>query len=147
MNSRRASAFFWIFFLFLVQNGAQTLFQRNAPPFVWIGVVFYALSEGPPFGFFIGCYAGFLLEIFAVGKMGTQIMTLGAVGAVSGIASSKIFGDSLATQLLLPAAAYCLSLAVHPQAWREAVTLPQIGFTLFFSPLVFWFLRQCARFS
>lgn len=145
MNSRKSAAFFLIFFLFLVQNGAQNLFHRNAPPFVLIGVVFYALSEGPGFGFFIGCYAGLFLEIFTVGKMGTQMMTLGAVGAASGMVSSKIFGDSLATQLFLPAAAYGLSLMVHLPSWRGAVTPAQIGLTVFFSPLVFWFLRQCPR--
>ena len=89
-------------FLFLIQSTCHTIFPVVAAPFLVAGVIFFALTEGPAFGAVIGCFAGFFLDILGVGKLGLSMALLSSVGALTGFFSSKIFYDSLFTQIFLP---------------------------------------------
>ena len=72
MNKTRFLAFFWIFILFLAQNAAHVLFSGEFFPLVLVAVIYYALLEGVSFGFLAGCFAGFLLDLFGIGQIGTR---------------------------------------------------------------------------
>ncbi len=143
-----------MFLLFLLQNSLNIVFPQNTPSFVLIGVIFYALTEGPLFGFVIGCFAGIFLEMFGVGRVGYEMLILGVVGAASGFIASKVFRDSLLTQLALPAlSAYFMvylnlvivKAALHeplgPGLLVEAFLFPNLFWTVVLSPLIFSLLK------
>ena len=109
MSSDRLLAFVWVFILFLFQNFLNTLFPGKCPPFLLMAVIFYSLREGPRFGMGLGAAAGFLLELFGQGGFGFWIINLAVVGALSGYVSSKIFQDSLLTEIFLPGLAFYFS--------------------------------------
>jgi rod shape-determining protein MreD len=98
--------------LFLAQNGLNYLFYSKAPALVLVGVLFYALSEGSSFGTVVGLWAGFLIDLFGTGRPGLCMSTLAVAGYFSGVISSKVFQDSLLTEIFLPASAlYFVTLA------------------------------------
>ena len=155
MNKTRILAFVALFLLFLLQNASSIIFSQKPPSFVLIGVIFYALKEGPNFGFVIGCVSGLLLEIFGVGQLGFEVLILGLVGYGSGFVALKIFGDSLLTEIILPAlAAYVtifFNLLIIKISFRESLSLglfveaflfQSILLTAFLSPLVFFGLKK-----
>jgi hypothetical protein len=109
LSSDRFLAFVWVFILFLLQNLLNYLFPGKCPPLLLMAVIFYSLREGALFGSVLGAAAGFLLELFGQGGFGVWILNLAAVGALSGYASSKIFQDSLLTEIILPGLAFYLS--------------------------------------
>jgi len=101
--------------LFLAQNSLNYLFYLKAPALVLVGVLFYALSEGPSFGALVGLWAGFLMDLFEMGRPGFWMSTLAATGYFSGVISSTVFQDSLLTQIVLPVGAlYSVTFA---EAW------------------------------
>ena len=102
MTSRRFFSFLWIVFLFLTQNMFHYVFPGVVLPFLLAGVIFFALTEGPIFGAVLGCFAGFLLDILGAGKLGGSMALFSLVGILAGFSSTKIFYDSLFTQILLP---------------------------------------------
>ena len=124
-----------------------------------IGVMFYALTEGPVFGAVIGCFAGFLLDVLEVGKLGGSMALFSALGALTGFSASKIFYDGFLTQLLLPVIGnyfLCffsllfygnLSDAGAPSfgLFRESLTLSQPLLTALVSPAAFSFLKKVGR--
>lgn len=115
MSSARLFAFFSIGMLFLVQNSLNYLFYLKAPALVLIGLLFYALSEGPLFGALLGLWAGFLMDLFGAGRPGFWMGAFAATGYFSGVISSKVFQDGLLTQIALPVGAlYCVTFA---EAW------------------------------
>ena len=65
------------------------------------------------FGFLIGLYAGFFMDIFGVGKLGLQMSFFGSLGLLSGYAKSKVFSESLLTAILFPALAYYLLVCLN----------------------------------
>lgn len=154
--STDGKAFFWLFVLFLIQNGLNYIFLQNTPPLLLIGVVYYALTGGPFFGFIVGCYAGIFLELFAIGHLGYQMGVMGFIGGMTGFLSSRIFPDSLFSELTLPAlanySAALLNLLIaksffHEEtgglgAFAEAFSWTQLFITAVFSPLVFHWLKR-----
>ena len=149
-------SFIWIFFLFLIQNTLDTVFACPLPPLLLIGVIFYALTEGPFFGFVIGCAAGFFLDLFGIGRIGTEMVFFGTLGALSGLAAAKIFRESLLTQILLPTlshfiATFCnlliFKMMLHEEwalfdLFKEALLNPQLLLTAALSPFIFRFLKR-----
>ncbi len=135
------------------------IFPGWAPPLMLIGVIYYALSEGPVFGAVIGCFAGFLLDILEVGKLGGSIAIFSGLGALTGFSASKIFYDGFLTQLLLPVFGnyfLCLfSLLFYknlPQTegpslglFRESLFLSQPLLTALVSPFTFLFLKKVGK--
>ena len=143
MSTRHIKAFFWVFALFLLQNSLNSLFPGKTPPLLAIGVVFFALTEGPSFGLAIGCFAGVFLELFAVGKLGTEIAAMGSLGALCGFASTKLFRDSLLTQLLLPVSALALLSFVRASiTGQAAATVSDLIWAAAVSPFLFAFLKK-----
>ena len=156
MSRSKVLAFLWIFIFFLLQNSLQFALPERAPLLLLIGVVFYGLSEGPLFGFLIGLYAGFFMDIFGVGKLGLQMSFFGSLGLLSGYAKSKVFSESLLTAILFPALAYyllfCLNFiatriffegeAEAPAVFREALSIPALILMAVVSPFVFSFLHR-----
>ena len=159
MTSRRVRAFFWILFLFLIQSMISFIFTAWTPPLILIGVIFYALIEGPLFGAVIGCFAGFLMDILGVGKLGGSMAIVSSLGVLAGFSASKIFYDSFFTQIFLPALGNYLlcffSLLFFknlPQAegfsldlFKESLLLCQPLLTVAASPVVFMFLKKVVR--
>ncbi len=156
-DSRPAARdFFWIFFLFLVQNGISYVFPGLTPPLLLIGVVFYALSAGPYSGLILGCFAGLFLEMFSVGKIGYQMAILGSLGFMSGTLSVQVFRESVFAKIFWPAV--CNYLAALASLWLsglvlsegpsgpalffEAFSFSQLLLTAVFSPVAFAFLAK-----
>ncbi len=135
------------------------IFPRWTPPLMLIGVIFYALTEGPIFGAVIGGYAGFLLDILEVGKLGGSTAIFSGLGVLAGFSASNIFYDSLLTAFLLPALSnYFLcffSLLFYrnlPQTeglsidlFRESLMLSQPILTAVVSPITFSFLKKVGK--
>ena len=159
MTSRRLFAFFWITTLFLAQEMFGFIFPRGVPPLTLIGVLFYALIEGPVFGAVIGCFAGFLMDILGVEKLGGSMAILSSLGVLAAFSASKIFYDSFFTQVFLPPLGNYLlcffSLLFFknfPQAegfsfdlFKESFFLSQPLLTVVVSPAVFLFLKKAVR--
>ena len=149
-------SFFWIFIFFLVQNGLSFIFLNQTPSLLLIGVIFYAMTQGAIFGFVIGCFGGFCLDLLGPGRMGQEIFILGFLGFLTGLASSKIFRDSLVTQVLLPFLGFTLKafydlwvnvslVAREPVSFEtleRAWLCPAFLWTLIFSPLCFFWLKK-----
>lgn len=149
-------AFIWIFFIFLSQNALRFVIPESAATcLLIITVIFYALAEGPGFGFGIGIFSGVFFEIFSTGKFGFSIPLLGALGWVSGLSAKTVFGDSLFSEILLPLVGTYLSalLTLMSARWTagepvafwiifEVFSWSQLLWTAFLSPLVFFFLRK-----
>lgn len=143
MSGKRLNAFFWVFALFLLQNALNGLFPGKTPPLLAVGVVFFALTEGPSFGLALGCFGGMFLELFAVGRLGSEIAAMGSLGLLSGFASTKLFRDSLLTQLLLPASALAaVSFARAAVTGRPASTPWDLAWAAAVSPFLFAFLKK-----
>ncbi len=102
-TERRWTAFLWVLVFFLIQNAVMTLLPFRLPPLLLIVVLFYALYEGPLFGAVLGCAAGFLMDLYGVGRMGPQMMLYAACGVFAGYSASKFFRDSFVSQVVLPA--------------------------------------------
>ena len=113
MTSRQFFSFFWLLFLFLVQGAIQSIFPRVVSPFLLIGVIYYALTEGPVFGAVSGCFAGFLLDILGLGKLGGSMTLFSLVGILAGFSSTKIFYDSVFTQMVLPVLSHFVICLAH----------------------------------
>lgn len=79
----------------------MTFLPLGAPPLLVI-VLFYALYEGPFFGALLGCVAGFLMDLYGVGRLGSQIALYAGCGAFAGFSASKFFRDSFFSQVILP---------------------------------------------
>lgn len=116
MSFDRARAFFWVFALFLLQNGLLYLFPAKVPALVLTGVLFYSLTEGTPFGVVIGAWGGFLMDLFSLGRPGFFTASFAGAGFFGGLLSSKIFRDSFLAQIVLPfAGLYGVNFV---QLWR-----------------------------
>ena len=102
MSSARAASFFWIFFLFILQNSVLYLFPEKTPALVLIGILYYSMFEGSASGFAAGIWGGFLLDLFSQGRPGFFMIAFGACGAACGVISSKIFEDSWLSEIILP---------------------------------------------
>ena len=147
--------FLFIFFLFVAQNFMNYLMAGNIPPVVLISVVYYSLKHGWRSGLWLGLFAGGLHEIFGQGPLGFYMAQFAAVGVLSGFLSSRIFGDSLLTEILLPTLAVYFSslceifyvqwMAQDPSPWRNLSLAFRPGtlfITALFSPLLFYCLRK-----
>ena len=153
-SSTRLWSFFWIFLLFLLQNTLHFIFPFEIFPFLLVGVIFYALSEGPFFGWVIGSYAGFFLDLLGIGRIGPQVCLYGFVGAFSGWSASTLFRDSLWTQILFPVVLNAALLILTPLVlqdflWEErgfiffstGAEWRSMLLALFLSPWLFRFLK------
>ena len=155
MSKARFFAFVWVFVLFLLQNTLNYFFPGKCPSFLLVAVIFYSLREGAVFGLLLGAAAGFLLELFGQGGFGFWMLNLAAVGALSGYVSSKIFQDSLLTEIFLPGIAFYFSTLAEIiflqlragsfSGWeaigRAFLFWPLLG-TLLFSPVIFAWLQN-----
>lgn len=154
-SSFRFFAFIWIFLFALLQNTLHFIFPAEIFPFLLVGVIFYALSEGPVFGWVIGCAAGFFLDLLGVGRIGPQIFLYGLLGAVSGGSASILFRDSVWTQWLFPlvsnAALIVLNRFLFQELlWEESGPVffgtgaewRSFLLVLFLSPFIFRFLKS-----
>ena len=124
-----------------------------------VAVVFYALSRGPVFGMALGLWAGFLMDLFGIGRMGPGILIYSMTGAVVGLAYEKLFLESLWTQILLPVFAQfflrffyliILNASSDPSAesfpfillFRESVCSSSILWAAFWGPVLCRFLKR-----
>lgn len=155
MNSKKIFPFFWIFFIFLLQNAVTFLFPQKAPTLLLITVLFYALSEGPWFGALLGAFAGLLLEVFGLGRMGGEILVLSFAGFLFGQSAGTFFRESIFAQILLPVLAFYLTTflrfvlfavsageGVSFSVLRESCLSWDILGVLVVSPLIFFFLKK-----
>lgn len=155
MNKTRLAAFFWIFLLFLLQNAIGLAFPDILPALVIIGVVFFALAEGPGFGFILGCYAGIFFEIFGVGRIGFEILFFSLLGFVSGSSAATIFRDGWFAKIVFPAVAVYIASFFHlaiakigaeeaigPFLLIESFSWPVLFWTVALSPPLFFLLRK-----
>ena len=156
MNKTRFLAFFWIFLFFLAQNAAHLVFPGVSVPLVLAAVVFYALLEGVSFGFLAGCFAGFFLDLLGIGRIGQEMAVFGCLGVFSGLVASKIFRESLFTQIVLPAfgsyfvtfsnlAILRLASGEGSVGWGifwDALVWPQLLLTAALAPFIFRFLKK-----
>lgn len=115
MFKGRPAAFFILFTIFLMENAIGFFFKENAPALLLIAVLFYSFSEGPVFGSVAGLWAGFLLDLLGVGRIGFFMTAYAGVGLLSGAVSSKVFQEGFFTEILLPAA--CLLVVLTAEAW------------------------------
>lgn len=156
-NRTRTAACFWVFSLMLFQNALHFIFPAEIFPFLLIAVIFYAMSEGPGFGFAIGCFAGLFLDILAVGKIGPQTLAFGVAGLAAGGAASTLFRDSLWTQFLFPAVvsgAWILFSRLYYQSiysvpsesavWPSGAEWRSLVMTLMLAPFLFRFLKHAS---
>ena len=141
-----------------MQSAIQGIFPSFHLPLLLIGVIFYALIEGPVFGAVIGCFAGFLMDMLCVGKMGSSMTLFSLTGMLTGFSAAKIFYDSILTQILLPVLANILVCGVNlfvskslPQGegvdlglMKQAFFVAQPWFVAPASLLVFSFLKNRA---
>ena len=122
MSDGRFRPFFWTAALFLSQNLLNVLFPGTAPSFVLIAVIYFSMRNGGRFGLVLGLFAGTLTEIYGQGSLGFYMALWAAVGAVSGVAATQVFQDSLIAEILLPVfASYFMNLAelVYRQSAEE----------------------------
>ena len=152
MNETRWAAFIWVSFFFFFQNSLAFLLPF-APPLLLIAVVFYALYEGPGFGAVIGCYAGLFLDVLGTGRLGPHMALYAASGALSGLAASAFFRESLLIRSALPPAFHYLTTLVMLTLFRwgtasersvfiEAFLPGQLIVTAVLSPFLFRFLAR-----
>ena len=126
-----------------------------------MAVIFYSLREGALFGLGLGAASGFLLDLFGQGALGIWMLNLATVGALSGYVSSKIFQDSLLTEIFLPGIAFYFSTLAEViflqtragsfSGWealgRAFLFWPLLG-SLVFSPILFgWLQKRRSRVS
>lgn len=143
-----------LFLFFLTENFLNYFFGGNGPPLVLIGVVYYALKKGPMTGLWLGFFAGFWMEIFGQGFLGSSILPMGLAGALAGFASTQLFQDGWLSALLVPClAAYCYLLAelfyvqIPLRQWSPGIFFLAFQgrvflWTLFLSPCLFIFLER-----
>ncbi|MBI2095841.1 MAG: hypothetical protein HYT89_06705 [Candidatus Omnitrophica bacterium] len=93
-----------VFFFFLVQNTLGLVFSEYAPALALAAVVYYGLTRGPSFGFFLGAAAGVFFEIFSVGRIGHEMIALGLCGLAAGYTATAFFRENLLARVVLPAA-------------------------------------------
>lgn len=101
-NNTRMIGALNLFLTFLLQNVLKSLFIDRAPFILLLTVIFYSLAEGRNFGFAAGLFAGFLLDLQGTLPLGSNMLSLGLVGWFCGFFSSKIFRESVLTQIFLP---------------------------------------------
>ena len=103
----------------------------------------------------LGVAAGFLLDLFGQGGFGFWMLNLAGVGVLSGYASSKVFQDSLLTEIFLPALAFYFSSLAEiiflqlrsgtfsggEALGRAFLFWPFLG-SLVFSPVIFAWLER-----
>ncbi len=155
MSNQRIWAFFYAAAAFFAQNALQGIFPYGTPPLVLMTVIFYALAEGPRFGFILGLVAGFYLDLLGAGKMGPAMAALAFTGAFSGVTAGKIFRENLFIQIFLPGfGVFFLALArfiSSPELFLDegrlcwaAVFLwaSKMAFAAILAPFYFQFLKK-----
>ena len=127
---------------------------RIRPDLLLVAVIFYAISEGALFGFFVGILCGFLIDVLSGTLFGLSIFTLGITGLVIGSYKNKLDRDTVAIQVVLT-----FIVAVLWQAFYHFVLnlflktsslgnylfnliLPYAIYTAAFSPVVFFILSR-----
>ena len=149
LNLKSLTAFFWIFFLTLFGVGLNKATGQGFACLIVAAVTLYALHRGSRDGILFGGFAGLLVSIFSSQHPAFWIFMFALTGWIAGIASSKIFPDSLFAQTLLPALlSGFLVLAGILHSTEEsffAALLPALReflTALVVSPGVFYFLNR-----
>ncbi len=106
MNPKKIFPFFWVLVLFMAQNAVGSFFPQKTPILLICGVLFFAFSEGPLFGALLGLYAGLLLEVFGVGRMGSEMVVFAATGFIFGRGTKTFFRESFFITFLMPLLAF-----------------------------------------
>ena len=138
----RALPFFWILFLFFMENTLHILFPDQLFPLVLIAVIFFALQTGIFLSLALGLWAGALLELFKVGPLGFAAIPMAAIGAFSGFMASKIFRESFLAQVVLPPASVYFFEAVNLKLLWGPTFFFKLLLTALLSPLVFRILKK-----
>lgn len=155
MEPKKIAPFFWIFFIFLIQNALNFIVPQKSPVLLLAAVLFYALSEGPRFGFFLGAYTGMLLEIFGVGRIGGEMLVFSLMGFIFGQSSVTFFRESFFSQLVLPVLAFYFTVLLRFlllrisggitgefSLIRESFLSWEIVAVMAVSPAIFFFLKK-----
>lgn len=154
----RLRAFLVIFVLFFLEISVQNILLDQAPALVIIGIVFFALTDGPVAGFALGAWAGFLFDLLGTGKLGYEMALFAAIGAGCGYLSNVLFRDGFWTQMLLPAGLNII-VQLFNLIWfrrlsgrpinlfvlKEAWDISSLFLTVFASPVVFFLLKNLVR--
>ncbi len=76
------------------------------PNFILIGVICYALTNGPLIGMIVGAFGGFFLDILGTTTLGFSVFSYALSGLIVGLMSTRIFRESFLTEILLPCFCY-----------------------------------------
>lgn len=71
------------------------------PDFVLIAVVFFCLRAGWQKGIMLGMIAGFIMDMFSVGRVGLFTVSFGACGFFLGLFTRKLYFENPLTQSLI----------------------------------------------
>ena len=99
-------------FLDVALTGRIEVFGAR-PDLAIILVIFFGLFGGAGRGMESGLVAGLLKDIFALDYFGINVLILGLVGLISGLAGSKISRESRSTQFISVLSFSALSMLVH----------------------------------
>lgn len=157
MNDHRWSVFAWCGVIFFVQVGLSSFISWHTPPLVLISLVYFSLLRGPFFAFFLGIYLGLLTDVFSSQLFGLSAIIYAFEGVVFGLLSSKLFRDSLLTQILSTCAGQyatvfatllCLQGQMDVASGREvniflrAFLMSNLWITAATAPILFRFLEK-----
>ncbi len=106
MSNIKLSSFFWIFGLFLIQNSLNYIFPGKMPNCILVGVLCYALMDGPLTGMILGAFGGFFLDLLGTNTLGFSMFSYSLLGALVGFMSTRIFRENILTEILLPCLGY-----------------------------------------
>ncbi len=102
MTKQRLQALGGVLLFVWAEMFLRSFFPSLTPSLTVIGVVFYALYEGPAFGAILGAWAGFFSDLLIAGPMGQEMLILGSVGFVAALSSGFFFRESALTSGVLP---------------------------------------------
>lgn len=131
------------------------------PNFLLVAVVFFDLALGIRYSLFTAFLAGLLRDTFSIGTFGTQILLFVSCAYLATMLRRSIYQAGTESSKLLLVfliisfyvlASYGFNLRhgliVSPLDVMQRVWFPEVFLTLFLTPMLFRFLRQCAlRFS
>ncbi len=76
------------------------------PNCILVGVLCYALMDGPVTGMIVGAFGGFFLDLLGTNTLGFSMFSYALSGVLVGLASTRIFRESILTEVLLPCLCY-----------------------------------------
>ena len=108
MNYPKLFAYYWVAVFFFMEKGLGNYLGFETPPLALLAVVLFSVYHGPSFGFGLGLWGGFLADVLAPGRLGSQAAFFAATGLACGFSAGFFFRESFLTCLVLPLTAVFL---------------------------------------